>query len=126
MWYLGEDPCEYEGGECVSTEGAWEWGVDGALPGVVMWADPIANGTAYFQEFYWAEAIDEVAVIELGRTVSVPAGTFTDTVTTREWTRLHGGEELAHCPHGVGVVLKEGPDEPGVGEKLVEFHVPSA
>ena len=40
MWYLGEDTKEYEDGEVVSTEGSWEAGVDGALPGIVMPADP--------------------------------------------------------------------------------------
>ncbi len=40
VWYFGEDSKELEDGEVVSTEGSWEAGVDGALPGVVMLADP--------------------------------------------------------------------------------------
>ncbi len=125
VWYLGEDTCEYEDGECVDRGGAWEWGVDGALPGIVMWAHPVANGTAYYQEFYWGEAIDKAAVIDTGRTITVPAGTFTDTVTTEEWNPLEGGgKELAHYARGVGVVAKEEPDEPGGGERLVEYYVP--
>ena len=42
VWYLGEDTKEYENGQVVSTAGSWTWGVDGALPGVLMWADPAA------------------------------------------------------------------------------------
>lgn len=126
VWYLGEDTCEYEGGVCVDTGGAWEWGVDGALPGVVMWADPAADGAAYFQEFYWGEAVDEAEVIALGRSVSVPAGTFTDTVTTHEWTRLErGSDEVAVYARGVGLVGKwGGTSEPGGdGEVLVAYQV---
>ena len=124
VWYLGEDTCEYEDGVCVDTGGAWEWDVDGALPGVVMWADPVANETAYFQEFYWGEAVDEAEVIALGDSVSVPAGTFTDTMTTHEWTRLErGSDEVAVYARGVGLVGKwEGKSEPGgEGEVLVAF-----
>ncbi len=36
VWYLGEDVKDYEDGKVVSTEGSWEAGVDGALPGIVM------------------------------------------------------------------------------------------
>ena len=50
VWYLGEETAEYEGGEVTSTAGSWEAGVDGALPGIVMLADP-AVGEAYRQEF---------------------------------------------------------------------------
>ena len=40
VWYLGEDTHEYEDGEPVNAAGAWEAGVDGALPGIVMPAEP--------------------------------------------------------------------------------------
>ena len=50
VWYFGEDTAEYEDGEIVSTAGAWEAGVDGALPGIAMeadrlWATAIARST---------------------------------------------------------------------------------
>lgn len=48
VWYLGEESTEYEDGEGVSTEGSWEAGVDGALPGIVMPAEPTV-GQAYRQ-----------------------------------------------------------------------------
>jgi hypothetical protein len=32
VWYLGEDTQEYEGGQVISTAGAWEAGVDGHSP----------------------------------------------------------------------------------------------
>lgn len=131
VWYLGEDTCEYEDGECADTHGAWEWGKDGALPGVVMWADPMAHrGTDYYQEFYWPgapEAIDQARVTGAGRSVAVPAGTFTDTVTTLEWNPVEGraeSEEMVHYARGVGVLEKVGTDGPDEGERLVAYHTP--
>lgn len=125
VWYLGEDTCEYEDGECVDTHGAWEWGRDGALPGVVMWADPLAHvGTDYYQEFYWGEAIDQARVVGSGERVTVPAGTYADTVTTLEWNPVEGradSEERVHYARGVGVLQKAGTDGPGEGERLIDF-----
>ena len=69
----------------VSTEGSWEAGVDGALPGIVMPADPEV-GDAYRQEFYAGEAEDMAEVIAVGGSV-VPAGSFDDVVTTRTGRR---------------------------------------
>jgi hypothetical protein len=128
VWYLGEDTCEYEDGACVDTGGAWEWGKDGALPGVVMWADPAAHMEPYFQEFYWGEAVDEAQYVDAGRHIEVGAGAFDDTITTREWNRLEPGHaELAHYARGVGVILKEPADgQEGSGERLIAYSVPSA
>lgn len=129
VWYLGEDTGEYEDGKLVSTHGAWQWGVDGALPGVIMWAHPVANKTAYFQEFFWGEAVDEAEVVALGHTIVTPAGTFKDTVTTHEWTRLErGSDEQANYARGVGLLGKW--DEKGYpkgdAEILVAYHVPAS
>jgi len=90
-----------------------------------MWGEPVANNTPYYQEFYWGEAIDKAAVIDTGRTVTVPAGTFTDTVTSHEWNPLEGGgKELVHHARGVGVIQKTDSDDPEGGERLVEYFVP--
>jgi hypothetical protein len=106
VWYLGEDSKELEDGEVVSTEGSWEAGVDGALPGIVMPADPQV-GDAYRQEYYEGEAEDLAEVIELGASVSVPAGDYDQVVVIREWNPLEPDvvEDKHHAP-GVGVVLE--------------------
>jgi hypothetical protein len=127
VWYLGEDTTEHENGKPVSHAGAWEWGKDGALPGIVMWADPQPNDTAYYQEFYWGQAIDQAAVIDLDRSVTIPLGTFSDTVTTKEWNPLTGGSldkdhEVVHYAHGIGPVQKGVPGEHA--ETLVSYHMP--
>jgi hypothetical protein len=106
VWYLGEDSREYEDGEVVSSEGSWEAGVDGALPGIVMLADP-AVGDAYRQEYYEDEAEDLAEVVRLGAAESVVAGDFDEVVVIREWNPLDPDvvEEKYYAP-GVGLILE--------------------
>ncbi len=107
VWYLGEDTTEYEGGEAVSTEGAWEAGVDGAKPGIVMLAAPKA-GDAYRQEYYAGEAEDMGRVVELGDSASVPFGEFDDLLVTEDWTPLEPEViERKYYARGIGLVLEE-------------------
>jgi hypothetical protein len=116
VWYLGEDSREIEDGQVVSTEGSWEWGVDDALPGIIMWADPAVHiGEEYRQEFYEDEAEDWGRVVAVGRTVTVLFGTFSGCVVTEEWNALEPGtlEQKSYCPQ-LGFVLEvkvEGGDE---------------
>ena len=55
LWYLGEDTTEYENGKPKTKEGSWEAGVDGALPGIIMPADPQV-GMTYREEYYKGHA----------------------------------------------------------------------
>jgi hypothetical protein len=87
VWYLGEDSKDYENGEVVSTEGSWEAGVDGALPGIIMEAQPRV-GDAYKQECAPGVAEDEAEVLKLNHTVKTPVGKFGHTLLTRESTPL--------------------------------------
>jgi hypothetical protein len=123
VWYLGETTAEYENGRVVSTEGSWEWGVEGALPGIIMWADPGAHvGQAYRQEFLKDEAEDWGKVIAVGRTATVTAGTFADCVVTEDWNDLDGRgaslETKTYCA-GVGQVLEHPADAPSDRLELV-------
>jgi hypothetical protein len=43
-------------------------------------------------------------VIGLNESVTVPAGTFSDCVKTKEWSLLEGGHENKWFARGVGVV----------------------
>ena len=104
VWYLGEDSKEIEDGVVVSTEGSWEWMVDGALPGVIMWADPGAHmGEEYRQEYYEDEAEDWARVVGVDETVVVPYGTYSGCIRTEDWNGLEPGtlEEKSYCP-GIG------------------------
>lgn len=122
VWYLGEETCEFEMGMCVNMAGAWEWGVDGALPGIIMRADPTADGNRYYTEYYVGEAEDAAEVVEVGVQVMVPAGTFEDCIVTHETSTLDLTlDELKYYCPGVGNVLVE---EPDLSEALVEYNVP--
>jgi hypothetical protein len=107
VWYLGEETAEYEDGEVVTTAGSWAAGVDGALPGIVMLADP-QPGAAYRQEFLAGEAEDLGEVLEVGGSATVPAGAFDDVLTTVDWTPLEPEvvEHKFYAP-GVGLIAEE-------------------
>jgi hypothetical protein len=106
VWYLGEDSTEFENGEAVSKAGSWEAGVDGALPGIVMQADPQV-GQAYRQEYYPGEAEDLARVSRLGATESVPFRDFDQLLVIEEWNPLEPDvvEEKYFAPD-VGLVLE--------------------
>jgi hypothetical protein len=125
VWYLGEDTREMENGQVVSTEGSFEWGEDGALPGVIMWGDPAAHlGEEYRQEYYEGEAEDWGKVVRLNQSISTPAGSFTGCIVTEDWNGLESGslENKTYCP-GVGFVFEV---HTGGGEEveLVEHDRP--
>jgi hypothetical protein len=117
IWYFGEYTEAYEDGG-VSTEGSWEAGADGALPGIVMPADPEA-GASYRQEYYEGEAEDMAKVLKLNASVSTDFGDFSPCLKTKEWTPLEPGaiEHKFYAP-GVGLVLIE---ELKAGKTLVEL-----
>jgi hypothetical protein len=125
VWYMGEDTKEYENGKISSTEGSWEAGVDGALPGVIMAADPTV-GLAYTQEHYAGEAEDKARVIRVGDSVTVPFGSFHDVLVTEEWTPLEPRflENKYYAP-GVGVVFEELVKGGHEVNRLVEVHGPA-
>ena len=107
VWYVGEDTKEYEKGVVVSTEGSWRWGVDGALPGIQMWATPSAKvGVEYRQEYYKDQAEDWAKILTLNDAVTVPFGSMTGCTTIEEWAGLsprEAHETKVYCP-GVGNV----------------------
>ena len=107
VWYLGEDSKELDHGTVISTEGSWEWAKDGALPGIIMPADPASQvGVAYRQEYLKGVAEDWGRVTKLDESVTVPFGSFTGCIVTDDWNGLESGlEHKTYCPN-VGVVLE--------------------
>jgi hypothetical protein len=106
VWYFGEETAEYEDGSVTSTKGSWEAGVHGALPGIVMLAQPTV-GETYQQEFFKGEAEDVGTVIGLDDTVTVPYGPFDSVLVTRDTTPLEPQivEHKFYAP-GIGVVME--------------------
>ena len=105
VWYLGEETAEFEDGHLAPREGSFEAGVDGALPGVVMPADPAA-GLEYRQEYYAGEAEDNGAVLATGQQVEVPQGHFDEALLTADTNALEPEvlEYKLYAPD-VGLVL---------------------
>lgn len=126
VWYLGEQSCEIENGACVSTEGSWQAGVDGAQAGILMWASPAAHkGKTYRQEFLAGVAEDMAKVLRLNARASVPYGDFSGCLETMEWSPLEPGvrEHKFYCP-GVGTVLEVQPKGGRVSSELVSITGP--
>jgi len=120
VWYFGEDSKEYDDGE-VDTEGSWESGVDGAKPGVLMMAKPLA-GFSYRQEYYKGEAEDMAEVVHLNETLTVNSVTYNNVLVTREWNPLEpDSEEYKYYAPGVGVIKEV--EKGGESERveLIEF-----
>jgi hypothetical protein len=105
VWYFGEDTKEYRGGKVVSTEGSWEAGVDGALPGLIIPATPTV-GQTFRQEYYACQAEDMGEILALSESVDVAYGSFTGCLKTHDYTPLDStaNEQKYYCP-GVGLVL---------------------
>ncbi len=115
VWYLGEDTKQYAHGVVVGTEGTWQWGVHGALPGIIVWGDTTGMlGKMYRQEFDRDNAQDVGKIVALNQTVTVPFGTLTGCIKTEEWSTLESGphENKYYCPQ-LGTALEVG----GGGER---------
>jgi hypothetical protein len=126
VWYFGEATKTIEYGKAVDTRGSWEAGVDGAKPGIIMWADPKV-GEPYAQEYAPGVAEDMAQVVRTGETVTVRYGTFSDVVVIKEWDPLEPGpvEEKSYAL-GIGVILEDtikGGDE---RTELIEIRTDAA
>lgn len=105
VWYFGEATREFKGGGRVSTEGSWEAGVNGQ-PGVIMPAHP-APGAPYRQEYSPNIAEDMGQVVAANESVTVPIGSFTGCVRTKEWSMLESGTEKKWYAKGIGEIRIE-------------------
>ena len=126
VWYLGEETAEFEDGKLATREGSFEAGVDGALPGVIMPADP-AVGMEYRQEYYEGEAEDNGEVLALGQQVQVPLGHYDDTLLTADTISIEPDvlEYKLYAPD-VGMVMALGVSGGAGREELVSTTKVSA
>jgi hypothetical protein len=124
VWYLGEETKEYVDGEVATTAGSWEAGVDGALPGIAVPADPTV-GMSYRQEYYAGEAEDAAEVLSVSEWAEVPYGTFDDVLLTKDFTPLDPEIlEYKLYARGVGPVLVLGVSGGSGREELMELSLP--
>jgi hypothetical protein len=105
VWYLGENTATYRpNGTVESREGSWQAGVNGAVPGIIMPANP-APTDAYRQEFLRGHAEDQAWIVQRGVTVRVPYGKVRHVVRSFEWSRLERSvlSMKLYAP-GIGIV----------------------
>jgi hypothetical protein len=124
VWYFGEETAEYENGEIVSTAGAWEAGVDGAQPGIIMPAEPMV-GLTYRQEFFAGEAEDVAKTVELGASADTPFATYDNVLVTEDWTPLEPDvAERKFYARGIGLVMERQIRGGSSAFELVEYEAP--
>lgn len=106
VWYFGEDVKNYVDGEFDGTSGSWEAGVDGALPGIIMPADPVLD-EEYYQEYYRGVAEDKGKNLRNDMTIEIGYGTFTDVLQVEEWNPLEPGVTgYKHYAPGTGLIYE--------------------
>jgi len=103
VWCFGTAATEISPGGRVSTGGSWEAGVHGAQPGILMPGNP-QPGRPYRQEYLYNVAENKAQIVATNETVTVPAGTFTGCVKTKEWSMLEAGTEHKWYAKGIGIV----------------------
>jgi Ca2+-binding RTX toxin-like protein len=128
VWYLGEATTAFEyddKGNFIGTnnDGAWEAGVNGALPGYIMPANP-QIGDNYYQEFAPNDAaVDQAEVIKRDKTLETEFGTLGNVLQTLESTELSPGVfDYKYYAPGIGLVLVEELDENLKPEFVVELE----
>lgn len=118
VWYLGEDTTEFVNGQPAGHAGAWEAGVDGALPGVIMLGAPVV-GMVYRQEYLAGVAEDVGSVERVDASVTMPAGSWQGCLETRDRSAIDPDlDERKYYCSGVGNVLVE---EGDVRVELIEY-----
>ena len=120
LWYMGELSKNYdEMGNFLDTEGSWEAGVDGALPGYWLPADPFV-GQFYYQEYYEGEAEDYAEVIALGETVEVKGVVYENVIITRDVNPFEPEVyELKYYAQGTGLIKEEAYEEGELVEVVI-------
>jgi len=125
VWYFGEETYELEDGERINASGAWEAGVDGAQPGIVMFADPAAHvGETYRLEYYQGEAEDMAELLSTSESLAIDLGSFENVVQTYDFTPLDPeAQEHKFYAEGIGVI-QEVDLTTGDTVDLIEFTEP--
>jgi len=120
LCYYGEDVDIYDedGINVVSNDGAWRAGEGANEPGILLPGAPTAE-TQFYQERAPGIAEDRSAVLEVGVSVTVPTGTYADSLHVIDWNPLEGdnsgdGEDKYYA-NGLGLVQDD-------AVKLISFN----
>ncbi len=111
VWYMGEDVTNYvydDAGILLSTNtsSSWRAGVNDALPGYAMLANPTV-GDNYYQEYAVIDsALDQGETTGVGLTLTVNGTTFNNVVQIYETSELNpDAREFKYYARGHGLIL---------------------
>jgi hypothetical protein len=106
VWYLGEDTVHFGPNGSRDTSGSWQAGVNGAVPGIVMEANPRVPDS-YRQEFLAGQAEDTAWIVKRGGWFRVPFGKVRNVLTSLEATRIEPGvyDQKIYGP-GIGIIFE--------------------
>jgi hypothetical protein len=121
VWYMGEDTAEFKNGKIDTREGSWEAGKDGAMPGIMLPAQP-QDGQNYRQEYKKGEAEDNGEVIATNDLVEVKAGHYKDALVTMDTSSVETtAVEYKFYAPGVGPLLALDVSGGAAREELVKI-----
>jgi hypothetical protein len=107
VWYFGENTKTLRNGTVTSTKGSWAAGRNGASAGIVMEAHPRVGDT-YSQEDAPGVGEDRAKVLSLDAAATVPYGTFTGLLKTKDFSPLEPAVvEHKFFLRGVGSILEK-------------------
>jgi hypothetical protein len=118
VWYLGSYTESYEGGQFVNATDAWLAGVNGAIPGVAMMADPKKGMPGYIQASIPGRETLHAEVAKVGERKCVPFKCFSNTLAI-----LEDGTEFKYYAQGVGGIATEPNYSGGEQEKEALLNV---
>jgi hypothetical protein len=116
VYYMGEDVDEYRDGKVVGHSGAWLYGKQTKVPGLLMPANPTV-GKKFRSEDVPRITTEDNEVLSLSEKVAVPAGTYQDCLKIKE-VLSDGGIEHKYYAKGVGCV-RELPED---GDVVLKSH----
>jgi hypothetical protein len=116
VFYMGEDVDEYKDGKVVGHSGAWLYGDQTQVPGLLMPGNPRV-GNKFRSEDVPKITTEDNEVISLAETVTVPAGTYQNCLKIKE-TLSDGGVEYKYYAKGVGCIR----EQPEGGDVVLKSH----
>ncbi len=124
VWYLGEHPEDYEGGNFVASP-TWIAGIEDARAGIKMLSSPQLGAPIYYQG--WGPAVewsDYGQVDQMGQETCVPVNCYKDVLVNAESSLGETGAfQVKYYARGVGEVRVgwKGADETQEELELVEL-----
>ena len=105
IYYFGEAVCFFEDDVCIGDDGSWLAGQNGAMPGIIM-PGTFLLGSRYYQEVAPGVALDLAEHIDMGLTMTVPAGILEDCVLIAEGSGLEdpGAEGEKYYAKDIGLI----------------------